>query len=419
MSRQPITRKISWQSLHRLEQAYGDSFYLLDLGTFQDNYYEFLEAFRSIYPNSSIAYSYKTNYIPQLCQCVNNMGGYAEVVSGMEYDLALRVGVPPQRIIFNGPYKREAEIAKALLEGSIVNLDSQYEVSIVDAIAQRAPERTITVGVRCNFDIGAESISRFGFDVEGKGLQTVFETLRRLENCRVGGLQCHFLTPQKSVESYARLARKMLELSALYFENDHPQFIDLGGGFFSRMSLDLRNQFSFHVPTYEEYAQAIAPQFADIFPDDSGPELILEPGIAITADVMKFVAKVIDIKQIRSRTIALVSGSVYNIKPTLNDKNLPIHVLSGATRSKRNNGPADIVGYTCMEHDCLYKGYEGPLATGDYVVFENVGAYTIVLKPPFILPCPAILAYDANSEEFELVKRQERFSDIFSSYVFN
>ena len=39
-------------------------------------------------------------------------------LSGMEYDLALRVGVDPTRIIFNGPYKREddrlAEVSERL-----------------------------------------------------------------------------------------------------------------------------------------------------------------------------------------------------------------------------------------------------------------------------------------------------------------
>jgi diaminopimelate decarboxylase len=408
---------ISWQLLHSLEETYGDSLYLLDLKAFENNYHEFLQAFRCIYPNTNIAYSYKTNYTPKLCQLVNLMGGYAEVVSRMEYDLALRVGVPPQRIIFNGPYKRESDIEEALLAGSIVNLDSPYEVALVEAIAHKSPNHTMIVGIRCNFDIGTDDISRFGFDVEGEELKSILETLGRLENCHVGGLHCHFLAPQKSVKAYSLIARRMLELSAVYFGDNHPQFIDLGGGFFSKMSLDLRKQFGYPVPAFQEYAEAIAPQFADLFPQDSGPELILEPGIAITADIMKFVSKIIDIKTIRSRTIALVSGSIYNTKPTLNDKNLPIRVLSNNPKSKRANGTIDIVGYTCMENDCLYKGYQGSLAVGDYVVFDNVGAYTVVLKPPFIIPCPAMIAYDSTHREFEIVKRREDLSDVFSTYV--
>jgi hypothetical protein len=52
----------------------------------------------------------------------------------------------------------------------------------------------------------------------------------------------------------------------------------------------------------------------------------------------------------------------------------------------------DIVGSSCMESDCLYRGYQGELKPGDYVVFDNVGAYTNVLRPPFINPAPPILS---------------------------
>jgi diaminopimelate decarboxylase len=411
---------ISWQFLYNLEQVYGDSFYLLNLQAFQDNYDEFLEAFRSIYSNSHIAYSYKTNYIPKLCQLVNSKGGYAEVVSGMEYDFALRVGVSPQRIIFNGPYKSQSEIEKALLAGSIVNLDSIYEVEFVKAIAQRSPENLITVGIRCNFDIGENEISRFGFDIEGKAFKTTFETLDSLKNCIIGGLHCHFSTRERSLESYTLRTRKILDLSTVYFESSSPRFIDIGGGFFSKMSEDLRRQFGCYVPTYQEYANAIAPQVARKFPDSSGPELILEPGSAITANTMKFVAKIIDIKTVRSQKIALASGSIHNIKPTLNNKNLSIFVVSNNVTSslEKISGAIDIVGYTCMETDYLYKGYQGALAVGDYIVFDNVGAYTVVLKPPFIRPSPTIIEYDSTSNRFDVIKRQEELLDVFSTYNF-
>jgi diaminopimelate decarboxylase len=78
----------------------------------------------------------------------------------------------------------------------------------------------------------------------------------------------------------------------------------------------------------------------------------------------------------------------------------------------------DIVGYTCMEHDCLYRGYSGALALDDYIVFDNVGAYTTVMKPPFIRPSPAMIAYNSELQKFEIIKRQEELSDVFSTYVF-
>ena len=411
---------ISWELLYSLEKQYGDSFYLLDLDRFHENYHEFLEAFRTIYPNTNIAYSYKTNYTPKLCQMVNSWGGYAEVVSKMEYDLAMKIGVSPKHIIFNGPYKCEPELEKALLAGAIVNLDSFYEVSLVEKIAKNYPSKKIFIGVRCNFDVGSEEISRFGFDVEKEELKLLFDIFARINNCCILGLHCHFLPPERSTDAYALMAKNMLDLSDRVFADNPPQFIDLGGGFFSKMSPHLKKQFPFHVPSFKEYAKAIASQFADKFSNTSGPELILEPGIAITADVMQFVTKVIDIKQVRDRKHALVSGSIYNVKPTKSRRNLPIQIFTKRTignNQKKSDNILDIVGYTCMEDDCLYESYRGLLGVGDYVAFNNIGSYTLVLKPPFILPCPVVLAYDSNTNEFNVIKRQEELHDIFSTYL--
>jgi diaminopimelate decarboxylase len=78
------------------------------------------------------------------------MGGYAEVVSGLEYDLALRVGVDPTRIIFNGPYRREDDLERSPFAGSIVNLDADHEVASLEDIARRHPGAKLTVGLRRN-----------------------------------------------------------------------------------------------------------------------------------------------------------------------------------------------------------------------------------------------------------------------------
>ena len=411
---------ISWELLYRLERQYGDSFYLLDLDRFRDNYHEFLQAFQAIYPNTNIAYSYKTNYTPKLCQMVNAWGGYAEVVSKMEYDLALKIGVPPERIVFNGPYKCKPEFENALLAGAVVNLDSFYEVSLVEQIANNNPSKLFKIGVRCNFALDAVDNSRFGFDVENEELKVLCDVIDRIPNCCISGLHCHFLPPARSTDAYALMAKKMLDLSESFFADKPPEFIDLGGGFFSKMDPHLRQQFPFHVPSFTEYAKAIASQFANKFSNTSGPELILEPGIAITADVMQFVTKVIDIKQVRDRKYALVSGSVYNIKPTKSNRKLPIQIFSNKIidgRPEKPDSPVDIVGYTCMEDDCLYESYRGLLGVGDYIIFNNVGSYTLVLKPPFIQPCPAVLAYDSNTNKFRPIKRQEKLHDLISTYL--
>lgn len=411
--------ELSWQTFHKLEQDYGESFYILDIKNFEMNYLSFLESFRSIYSNTSIGYSYKTNYIPKICQLVNSLGGYAEVVSQMEYDLATHIGVPPENIIFNGPLKYEKDVEIAAINGSIINLDSNREVDLVKKIAQRHPNRRFGFGLRCNFDIGSNRISRFGFDVGNGDLEAAFTAIESLDNCYVAGLHCHFSTPDRSLDSYARRTQKMLDLSASLFEERIPRFINMGSGFFGNMNEELKQQFDYYIPSYQEYAEVIASQFASHFSGEVEPKLILEPGVALVADVLKFVAKVVGIKTIQSRRLALVVGSIHNIKPTSTDKQLPMKVYRSSNFYANENllPPLDVVGYTCMEHDCLYKDYPEPISINDYIVFDNVGAYTIVFKPPFIRPNPAIVCYDSAQNEYSLARRPESTQDVFATYV--
>jgi diaminopimelate decarboxylase len=407
--------ELSWPILHNLEQKYGECFYLLDLPKFEDNYRQFLDCFRSIYPNTNIGYSYKTNYIPAICKSVFKHGGYAEVVSQMEYDLARTIGVPCDRIIFNGPLKYAQDLEQAALAGSIVNLDSLQEVEIICELAKRLPNQTISVGLRCNFDIGTDLISRFGLDVENGDLDYIFAKFKALGNCHVRGLHCHFTTAQRSLESYQIRTAKILATTDKYFPDQPPAYIDVGGGYFGQMTDNLKQQFDFEIPTYQEYATVIATQLKQRFNGDVQPELIIEPGVALVANVMKFVGKVVGLKTIRSRHLALVTGSIHTVKPS---KQLPLTVYKNELDLDRSasSTPIDLVGYTCMEHDCLYPAYPVPVSIGDYTVFDNVGAYSIVFKPPFIWPSPPIVSYDSIRQQDTLARRQETTQDVFATY---
>jgi diaminopimelate decarboxylase len=79
---------IRTDELKKIKDQFGEAFYLLDSDQFRQNFLELKEAFSSIYPRFNIAYSYKTNYTPALCKIVDELDGYAEVVSEMEMELA-------------------------------------------------------------------------------------------------------------------------------------------------------------------------------------------------------------------------------------------------------------------------------------------------------------------------------------------
>ena len=147
------------------------------------------------------------------------------------------------------------------------------------------------------------------------------------------------------------------------------------------------------------------------------PNLLLEPGSALVADTMQFVVRVTDIKIVRGKHFAITSGSQFNLGHLHSTINLPIRVVRNRTDSSQNyHQSIDLVGYTCIEDDVLFRGYRGNLDVGDYVCFENAGSYSFVFKPPFIRPNVPILSMKSMESQPIVVKKAETFADIISTY---
>lgn len=407
---------LNYKILNTLCQNFGDAFYLLDSKKFSNNFDEFLSAFKSIYAKTNIGYSYKTNYTPKLCKLIDKKGGYAEVVSEMEYDLAIKIGVNAEMIIVNGPYKNYQALEKFLLGGSIVNLDSYAEVKSLKKIAKHHFPKVFKIGLRCNFEINDTLISRFGFDVTSDDFNAMFAEISAVSNIVIDGIHCHF--PNRDLQSYAYRVDKILALAQTLFPTP-PKYLDIGGGFFGKMNDSLREQFSVKTVEYKEYANLIASKFKKHYQDyndNDKPILLLEPGSAIVADTMYFVSKVIDIKNIRGRNIATSSGSKFNMGLLTSTINMPMNVYSNSLMQKQYQ-QIDIVGFTCIENDCLYKAYGGKIGVGDYLVFSNIGSYSIVFKPQFIMPNVPVIEYNDKNTNYEIIKRQETMNDVFSTFV--
>ncbi len=403
--------KNEWQNL---TSEYGPAFYLLDTEQFRQNFLELKEAFSSFYPNFNIAYSYKTNYTPKLCKIIDELGGYAEVVSAMELELARRLGVPAGRIIWNGPYKNRAQVEEFLLAGGTVNIDAAYEFAMIRDLATRHQAKELHIGIRANFDINYGGISRFGLDVESDLFREVLAYLQHQENIHFSGIQCHFAP--RNLKSWQERVKGIVELLEKF--SLIPEHLDLGGGLFGKMPPSLSAQFGGRVPTYKEYAQVVAKPLARFLEKSATPPLLLiEPGSALVGDVLKFVASVINIKTVRGKDIATVAGSIYNINPTLNKKNPPLEIIPMGGEPKEYQD-LDFGGYTCIESDYIYRHYAGSLAVGDLAVFGNGGSYSIVLKPPFILPNFPVLEYHGPASKPEVIKRGECFDDLFHTFSF-
>lgn len=366
--------------------------------------------------NYIMGYSVKTNSLPWLLNYLKNQGFYAEVVSRMEYDLALRLGFPGRHIIYNGPIKDKKTFEAVLLAGGYINLDSNYELEWMEELSRLYPNRHFRVGLRVNCDLFAlcpEEIpatregGRFGYCYENGILKAAIDRLLRLPNVWAAGLHMHSSTQSRSIKIFGALAKMAVTIAREY--NLSLDYVDMGGGYFGGRD---------DMPDYRDYFQEICKELSLYF-DPQKTVLIAEPGVSLISRATTFETSVIDVKDIRDRKYVVTDGSRTNLNPLVTRHVYPHHIEYISDASVRNRETSQwICGATCMEYDKLFEIIDGAaLIPGDKIIYDTAGGYTMCLNPLFINYFPAVYIEHADGTVFTARKPWSNEEYLQKSYV--
>lgn len=385
-------------------------YFLLDEPILQ-RYFDMLTgALKENWPNYRIGYSFKTNSLPWLVNFYKKQGAYAEVVSKDEYGLAKYLGFQDSEIVYNGPYKDEQSFRDVVLAGGYVNVDSKWELEWLTKLSgeleeEKAEEKEkvseIHVGIRVNFNLEqmcpgettmGETSGRFGFSYENGEFAKALSYVRALPHVKVTGLHLHSSSKSRSVQIFRSIAQMACRLKKEF--DLTLSYVDIGGGYCGGME---------GRPEYPDYFPAIAEELHREF-DPEQTQLVVEPGISLISKGSFFVTSVIDVRDIRDTRYLITDGSRFNIDATMIKSSYLYH-----TKLQNPSAPVmerqEITGYTCMECDRLFTMENLPeLQTGDQIIYENVGGYTISLNPLFIQYFPAV--YVRNGEQITEVRKK-------------
>lgn len=381
----------SYEALVEAERSHGDGFWLVSLPRIRTNLAGFRKAFADAGLEAiELCWSVKTQWLPAVLKAVLRESVTPEVVSGHELDLVLALGADPTSVIYNGVGKSPADVARALRMGIRVHLDSEAEVEYALRFATDNPATRCRIGLRANIDLGLPSRGRFGLDAESGGLQSAWRRLGRAANVALEGLHVH-ASGARGAEQFALRMQRMIALSDELFGQDaHPRYIDLGGGFYGSIPPELAAQMSQPIPTFAEYAQAIARPFRDRWPR-GGPSVAFEPGAAVAADTAWFAAKVLAVKDLGGERHVITAASVETVKPMRHPMDMPFFHVPAPGDVEEAPRTCIVSGYTCMESDILHRNARASFKPGDWLLFLNCGAYTNVMTPRFIRGVPATI----------------------------
>ncbi len=371
-----VTDEIDGIKAEALVKEYGSPLFVYSEKTIHKKYRELVDAFSLRYPRVQHAWSYKTNYLKAVCRTFHNLGSWAEVVSMMEYQMAKRLGVKPQHIIFNGPFKPYEALRTAIIEGAMVNIDGMEELYEIEKIASEL-DKPVNIGVRLNMSLGTYMAwDRFGINIEsGQAYQAVKRAVAG-GKIHIDGLHAHIGTFILDPEIYRAQTQKLIEFARL-IKNDfgiHIRYIDIGGGFASRNRLKGTYLSTADIaPPFERYAEAICDELLASFSQNDLPLLILETGRALIDEAGTIISTVSATKRLSNGIRALVIDAGVNILFTAfwyDHDIIPINNRGGAMEDHVIYGPL------CMQIDVIRPQMKLPhLERGDRVMIRPAGAY--------------------------------------------
>jgi diaminopimelate decarboxylase len=389
-----------------IAEAVGTPFYCYSTATLTRHYQVFDAAFAGL--DHLICYSLKANSNQAVIATLARLGAGADVVSEGELRRAVATGIAPQKIVFSGVGKTEAELDYALSLGiRCFNVESEPEL---ESLSRLAVARGVTApaSLRINPDVDARTHEKIAtgrkenkFGVPFTRAREVYRQGAVLAGIRMTGVDMHIGSQitdlQPFDDAFALLGELLRSLRADGHVIDH---VDLGGG------LGIPYRKTDAPPLPDDYAAIVHKHMNAI-----GCQVIFEPGRLIAGNAGILVTRVIYVKQGEDRNFVIVDAAMNDlVRPTLYDGYHQIgHVAEDAGRAEI---ACDVVGPVCETGDYLARDLT--LAEpwpGELLAVYSVGAYGAVQSGTYNsrLLVPEVLV---NGDQFAVVRPRPTYDDL-------
>lgn len=401
--------------ISELIERYGSPLFVFSEKTLVDRYHDLYDAFTQRGLRTRIAWSYKTNYLDGICKVFHREGAWAEVVSGFEYEKALHLGIAPEQIHFNGPYKTEDILEMALVKGSHVHIDNFDELAMCEQLAAR---NRVKPKVALRLNLSVDSIpewSRFGFSLEAGQARDAVARLLHGDRLQLAGLHCHLGTFIQDPEAYRQQVEKVTAFANELRERFRItlSYLDFGGGFASRNTLKGQYLPGEQVtPAFSKYAEAVARGMETLrYAEADKPTIVLETGRALVDEAGTLITTVVANKRLPDGCRALVLDAGVNVLFT---SFWYKHDVIPCQKFQHEFEPTVMYGPLCMNIDVVREAVQfPPMYVGDRIAVRPVGAYNCTQWMQFITYRPAVVMIGRNRKH-ALLRRRENLESLIS-----
>ncbi len=358
-----------------LADAVGTPFYCYSTATLERHYRVFSEAFAGA--NTLICYALKANSNQSVLRTLAKLGAGADVVSGGELKRAIAAGIPPEKILFSGVGKTEAELRAALAADiRCINIESEPELELLSRLATELG-RKARISVRVNPDVDSGTHAKIStgksenkFGVPLTRARAVYAHAAKLPGIELTGVDVHIgsqITDLVPLEAAFRILADFVQ--TLRADGHTISHVDFGGGL----------GIPYHVDREAPPVPAAYAAMVKRVTHNLGCTLMFEPGRMIVGNAGILVTRVIYVKHGDAKNFVVIDAAMNDlIRPTLYEAHHDILAVREVAKNARTI-VADVVGPVCETGDYLALGRTiSEPKSGDLLAIMTAGAYGAV-----------------------------------------
>jgi len=390
--------------VREIVEKFGTPLYIYSYATLVRHYKAFESAFGDT-PHT-ICFALKANSSAAILKTLAKQGCGADVVSGGELFLALKAGIPANKIVYAGVGKTAEEIRYALRSGILMfNIESADELISVNRIAGESGIKA-PIAFRVNPNINASThpyistgLKKHKFGIPMEQAVKNYKLARRMPNIQIVGIHCHIGSQITKISPFVDAVKKVLLLAKkLTSHGINIKHLDIGGG----LGITYSSEVS---PHPADMAKKIIPVV-----DNGRFDLILEPGRAIAGNAGILVTKVLYLKKSPNKEFVIVDAGMNDlIRPSLYEA---YHHILPARKNRRAEITADVVGPICESGDFIARGRKlNAPARGDLLAVMSAGAYGYSMSSNYngrLRPAEILV----KGRKYFIIRERENFGDL-------
>jgi diaminopimelate decarboxylase len=386
-----------------LAKKFNTPIYCYSLKKIKENVLNFKRYFKKI--NPLICFAVKANANINILKQIKSFNLGADVVSMGELMKALKAGIKPQKIVFSGVGKTNAEIEYAISKKILlINTESKSEILEIEKIA-KSKKAIVNIGIRLNPNTDAKTISQIStgkkenkFGMDEKLFLKLVNYVKNSKNLNLNCLSVHIGSQILNHKPYNKM---LIALDKIIKKSNYNfKYIDLGGG----MGIDYHhNNKKLNFKKYNQNIQK--------FLKNKNSKIIFEPGRSIIGNAAILITKIIYIKEGYKKNFIILDAAMNDLmRPAL--YNAEHKILPTKKTKIVSKKTYEFVGPICESTDkfSTIKKFQ-KLNEKNFVVICDVGAYGTSLASNYNLR-PKPIEILIKGTKIQIINKRQKLSEL-------